>query len=149
MKLVLSTLALIFVILVVGSEAIIQLEHLSTLYLPFSYHPSPIYKYNKDVAEQSAYDPNKKILYTVGELNFFSVLHFSRNFGSHYLCVCVYVCVCLQLCLTLTVSKVVDSVWSILSENVRNVFKIVSIFWLIQLQVMVSSFKEHQRQISM
>ena len=75
MRLVLSTVTLILVVLVVGSEAKIQLEHLSTLYLPYSYRPSPIFRYDKDVAEQSAYDPNKKLLYTVGELNFFSDLY--------------------------------------------------------------------------
>ena len=52
----------------------------------------------------------------------------------------------IQLCLTLMVSKLmVDSHYvQYFTGNGRNMFKIVSIFWLIQLQVMVSSLREHQ-----
>ena len=49
-----------------GVDGAIELAHLSTIYLPYSYRPNPVYLYNKDIAEQSAYDPSKKILYTAG-----------------------------------------------------------------------------------
>ena len=40
------------------------------------------------------------------------------------------------------------TLWSIFTGDGRNMFKIVSIFWLIQLQVTVSSFREHPPLIS-
>ena len=39
------------------------------------------------------------------------------------------------------------TLWSVFTGNWRNVLKIVSIFHLIQLQVMFSSFREHQSLI--
>lgn len=49
------------------SEAAFQLNYLSTLYLPYSYRPTPTYIFDRDVSEQSAYDAEKMLLYTVGE----------------------------------------------------------------------------------
>jgi len=40
------------------------------MYLPYSYTPIPEFVYDKDVAEQNAYDPEKGILYVVGEYVF-------------------------------------------------------------------------------
>ena len=48
------------------SEPFITLQHLSTDYLPISYSPK-VFKYNKDAAEQCAFDKKDDILYVVGQ----------------------------------------------------------------------------------
>ena len=46
----------------------IRLRHLSTIYLPYTYtSDGPQYGLEENAAEQSAYDPASKLLYTVGE----------------------------------------------------------------------------------
>ena len=57
----------------------LSFQRLSSLYLPYTYDPSPKYALGEDAAEQMAYDSKKRILYSVGELC-----------ASFYLCVSVY-----------------------------------------------------------
>nr|UYM80488.1 shell protein 2B [Novocrania anomala] len=56
-----------FVLFLETSFCTISLRPLSTLYLPYTYNPSPQYALNKGVAEQSSYDAARKTVYTVGE----------------------------------------------------------------------------------
>ena len=51
-----------------GSEGVIQLEHLSTVYVPSSYDPLT-FGYNVEAAEQAAVDSQAPYVYAAGELS--------------------------------------------------------------------------------
>ena len=61
------TLAFILTAVRDGYTFSVQLEKLSTLYLPYDYSPTPEYELLEDAAEQLAYDVQRKIVYSVGK----------------------------------------------------------------------------------
>ncbi|KAL4216275.1 hypothetical protein ACF0H5_024000 [Mactra antiquata] len=56
-------------LLLFGVSAGLHFETLSTVYLPFTYTPTPQYELDKDAAEQMSYDSKNHILYSVGYTN--------------------------------------------------------------------------------
>ena len=65
-----NSFALAFFILTAfrgGYSFSVQLEKLSTLYLPYDYTPTPQYAVDEGAAEQLAYDTEGRLLYTAGK----------------------------------------------------------------------------------
>lgn len=60
-----SLVTLVFITCKVTSGEI-YLEKLDSLYLPYSYSPAELYAFDKGAAEQSAYDGQNKLIYSVG-----------------------------------------------------------------------------------
>lgn len=70
----------VFIYSVVVSGLKLEFKTLSTVYLPYTYSPTPQYKLDKDAAEQMAYDANSKIIYSVGKCLISFLSRFSCKF---------------------------------------------------------------------
>lgn len=61
-------IGLLFSVNGISSRLVVKHKILSTLYLPYTYDPTPTYGLGEDAAEQLAYDKDSKIVYSVGKL---------------------------------------------------------------------------------
>lgn len=60
------TIGVLLAVFALPSEAKVSYEIMSTVYLPYTYDPAPTYGFGEDASEQVAYDPQRKLVYSVG-----------------------------------------------------------------------------------
>lgn len=67
MTILLKLFGVILVVTDCANSVDVSYEILSTLYLPYTYTPTPTYALGEDAAEQLAYDKGAKLIYSIGK----------------------------------------------------------------------------------
>lgn len=67
MTILLKLFGVILVVTDCSNSVEVSYEILSTLYLPYTYTPTPAYALGEDAAEQLAYDKEAKLIYSIGK----------------------------------------------------------------------------------